>query len=410
MRDDLGGAIDVAGNAAPDGILGPFREKEASFYTIKDIWSPLQLAEPERFASGLPDGFDGRIRLTNHYTFISTRTCRFTWRLLDFHTPSQRRDGHTVRDQGTATAPALEPGAQEVLRLPRPYGWRRADALALALAPTVTVTDGHELHSWTWTIASATDQARRLVRKGLGPAVRGRLADDRLVLASRHTTVTLDATTGMPAGVTHRGKDFTLSRGPLPTTGTAGLTRLTHGPDGNGYTVEAEHSGVLRHVRWSLHPSGWLQLDYRYHLTGEHRRPLPRRRAAPPPPPPAPRTRRPLLRNAFLRLPTTVLVLASLGFLGLGEQPPTPEWGRLLSENQPYAELAPPDRPRPGLRPDPALRPGRHHHASPRHPPPLNRPPPRQAPAHHGRPPASRPRTRTARPSPASGTSTAVTR
>jgi peptide/nickel transport system permease protein len=48
-----------------------------------------------------------------------------------------------------------------------------------------------------------------------------------------------------------------------------------------------------------------------------------------------------LVRNALLRLPTAVLVLASLGFLGLGEQPPTPEWGRLLSENQPYAELAP---------------------------------------------------------------------
>ncbi|RZQ61285.1 ABC transporter permease subunit [Amycolatopsis suaedae] len=48
-----------------------------------------------------------------------------------------------------------------------------------------------------------------------------------------------------------------------------------------------------------------------------------------------------VVRNALLRLPTTVLVLASLGFLGLGEQPPTPEWGRLLSENQPYLELAP---------------------------------------------------------------------
>jgi ABC-type dipeptide/oligopeptide/nickel transport system permease component/ABC-type dipeptide/oligopeptide/nickel transport system permease subunit len=48
-----------------------------------------------------------------------------------------------------------------------------------------------------------------------------------------------------------------------------------------------------------------------------------------------------VLRNAILRLPTAVLVLASLGFLGLGEQPPTPEWGRLLAENQPYMELAP---------------------------------------------------------------------
>ncbi|WP_206796594.1 ABC transporter permease subunit [Amycolatopsis sp. MtRt-6] len=48
-----------------------------------------------------------------------------------------------------------------------------------------------------------------------------------------------------------------------------------------------------------------------------------------------------VVRNAALRLPTTILVLASLGFLGLGEQPPTPEWGRLLAENQPYLELAP---------------------------------------------------------------------
>ncbi|MFC9915452.1 glycoside hydrolase family 2 TIM barrel-domain containing protein [Streptomyces sp. NPDC059862] len=266
VRDDLGGAIDVAGNAAPDGILGPFREKEASFYTIKDIWSPVQLAEPERFTSGLPDDFDGRIALTNHYAFTNTRTCRFTWRLLNFRTPSQRRDGHTVRAQGTASAPDIEPGAQGVLRLPLPSGRRRADALAL----TVTDADGHEIRRWTWTIASAADQARRLVRTGPGPAVRGRLADDRLTLASRHTTVTLDATTGMLAGVTHRGTDFALSRGPLPTTGTADLTRLTHGSDGNGYTVQAEYSGVLRHVRWHLHPSGWLQLDYRYHLTGEH--------------------------------------------------------------------------------------------------------------------------------------------
>lgn len=34
------GQIDVAGNQAPDGIVGPYREREGSFYTIKEIWSP----------------------------------------------------------------------------------------------------------------------------------------------------------------------------------------------------------------------------------------------------------------------------------------------------------------------------------------------------------------------------------
>ncbi|CAL9362732.1 hypothetical protein SUDANB6_00697 [Streptomyces sp. enrichment culture] len=49
----------------------------------------------------------------------------------------------------------------------------------------------------------------------------------------------------------------------------------------------------------------------------------------------------PVTRHALLRLPGVALVLASLGFLGLGAQPPSPEWGLLLAENQPYAERAP---------------------------------------------------------------------
>ena len=49
----------------------------------------------------------------------------------------------------------------------------------------------------------------------------------------------------------------------------------------------------------------------------------------------------PVTRHALLRLPGVALALASLGFLGLGAQPPSPEWGQLLAENQPYAERAP---------------------------------------------------------------------
>ncbi|MFD7684925.1 ABC transporter permease subunit [Streptomyces sp. NPDC059781] len=49
----------------------------------------------------------------------------------------------------------------------------------------------------------------------------------------------------------------------------------------------------------------------------------------------------PVTRHALVRLPGIALALASLGFLGLGAQPPSPEWGLLLAENQPYAERAP---------------------------------------------------------------------
>ncbi|MDJ1135822.1 ABC transporter permease subunit [Streptomyces iconiensis] len=49
----------------------------------------------------------------------------------------------------------------------------------------------------------------------------------------------------------------------------------------------------------------------------------------------------PVVRHAVLRIPALALALASLGFLGLGAGAPAPEWGRMLSENMPYAERAP---------------------------------------------------------------------
>ena len=49
----------------------------------------------------------------------------------------------------------------------------------------------------------------------------------------------------------------------------------------------------------------------------------------------------PLLRHGMLRLPGVALALAALGFLGLGAQPPQPEWGLLLAEGIDYVERAP---------------------------------------------------------------------
>ncbi|KPI01358.1 ABC-type transporter, integral membrane subunit [Actinobacteria bacterium OK074] len=49
----------------------------------------------------------------------------------------------------------------------------------------------------------------------------------------------------------------------------------------------------------------------------------------------------PVARHALLRLPGIALALAALGFLGLGAQPPSPEWGLLLDESRAYVERAP---------------------------------------------------------------------
>ncbi|GLR14191.1 ABC transporter permease [Chitinimonas prasina] len=49
----------------------------------------------------------------------------------------------------------------------------------------------------------------------------------------------------------------------------------------------------------------------------------------------------PIIVNATLGFSSAILETAALGFLGLGVQPPTPEWGTMLSAARDYIERAP---------------------------------------------------------------------
>ncbi len=49
----------------------------------------------------------------------------------------------------------------------------------------------------------------------------------------------------------------------------------------------------------------------------------------------------PIVVQASLGLGNTILVASALGFLGLGVQPPTPEWGAMLSRGRVYVSTAP---------------------------------------------------------------------
>ena len=54
-----------------------------------------------------------------------------------------------------------------------------------------------------------------------------------------------------------------------------------------------------------------------------------------------PNTLSPIIVAASLGIATAILSAASLGFLGLGAQPPTPEWGLLLSRNKTHMFTSP---------------------------------------------------------------------
>lgn len=54
-----------------------------------------------------------------------------------------------------------------------------------------------------------------------------------------------------------------------------------------------------------------------------------------------PNTMGPILAQVFLRFGHTLLLIGGLSYLGIGIQPPTPDWGSMLAEAQPYMVRVP---------------------------------------------------------------------
>ena len=109
VRTDRDGALDTDGNHGPDGIVGPFREKEGSFYTIKEVWSPvfLELGRLDR----LPPTFDGRLRVENRYDFTDLSQVKFEWRLVRFAGPADARRRPQRRSRRALPVPCAWPPA-----------------------------------------------------------------------------------------------------------------------------------------------------------------------------------------------------------------------------------------------------------------------------------------------------------
>ena len=264
VRDDRGGALDTFGNRAPDGILGPFREKEASFFTIRDIWSPIQLSNPGYYASTFPASFDQTVKIVNRYAFTDVDECRFHWQLVTFAAPGAGA-GHTVTAQGSLAGPAIAPGAAGALRLDLPADWRDSDALMLS----ATDPTGRAIVGWTWRIKKAADFARRLVVPVAGSVTAVEDATG-ITMTAGPTAVTIGKANGRVTGVRQAGTPVSLTNGPAPADGSSAFSGLTHFQDGTAWVVEATYTGDLTTVRWRLDANGWLQLEYHYRRTGDH--------------------------------------------------------------------------------------------------------------------------------------------
>jgi hypothetical protein len=201
VRTDQNGRIDVFSTFAPDGILGPHHEKEGSYYTVRDLYSPVQISPPV-----LNDQFAGNLAVQNRYDFTSLDQCRFTWKLLRYRAPAEKVTEPLVLSQGSAPAPALAPHSSGQLALALPANWREADALSVAVAGP----DGEELWNWVWAAPGLTAQAAP-PEGPRAPAPRVEKAAGEVRLRAGEAVAVFDSATGMLREVRGGGENLALA-------------------------------------------------------------------------------------------------------------------------------------------------------------------------------------------------------
>ena len=136
VRTDMGGIVDCMGNFGSDGIVGPHMEREGSFYTIREVWSPIQMALK-----------DERLTISNAYNFTNLRDCKFTYKYLNM--PAYGQSQVQTVSQGTFSVGAVEPFASTTVDKPKGTG----DVLQ------VTATDPQGAEVYTWSFPSRTSGA-----------------------------------------------------------------------------------------------------------------------------------------------------------------------------------------------------------------------------------------------------------
>ena len=137
-RVDMDGVIDNVGNFGADGIIGPHQEKEGSFFTVKEIWCPVQI-------TNLDSAFDtASLLLDNRYDFLNLNQCSFRYAYKNMPLPGSNKV-ETVK-MGTLKGPDVAPHGHGTLALPR---YDNADILE------VTVIDNRGEELFTWSMHSA---------------------------------------------------------------------------------------------------------------------------------------------------------------------------------------------------------------------------------------------------------------
>ena len=253
-RTDRNGEIDNWGTNAPDGIVGPHHEKEASYLTAKDIFCPVQIPMKRLLMD-----FDGKILVKNRYDFRNLSGMSFAWKWIASGNQKAARN-----PSGVIKGPDVAPGASGILILPMPgnESYERFELRA-------NDAEGNELWTWSWRVPGIGSEEFPKT-KAWKPVETEEHKGTLWVTAGDGLECSFDAACGVLRNVTLGDKKFSLS-GPRLADGRADpgsmvdavkLLKVT-ASGSEGDNVAANATDGRMETRWSQPGRDeWILLEF----------------------------------------------------------------------------------------------------------------------------------------------------
>lgn len=110
--------LDSDGGNGPDGCMDPYRQPEASFFTIREIWSPVYIDNLR-----VTPNFNGKVLVSNHSLFSNLQEYSMVYRV--------RKADSTIINEGIVSLPNIEPDETAYARFDVPENLYEGDILEL---------------------------------------------------------------------------------------------------------------------------------------------------------------------------------------------------------------------------------------------------------------------------------------
>ncbi len=251
VRKDLNDSIDTDKFRGADGIVGPYHEKEGSYFAIKEIWSPVYVERRE-----ITDAFDGILNIENRYHYTNLNQCKFTWKLTNL------RHAVPAEATGRMVSPNIPPSGKGKLHIPLQKNWQQYDVLYL----TSYGADKKEIFTWSFPIAHPANIAEgALAFKGENK-IQLSEKDSLYAVKANGVTIQINRFNGLLRSVENEKGFIPFNNGPVIQEGANNFHQFTQHTVGDNLIIESsfDKKDSYNKLQWTIFPSGIIRMKVNY--------------------------------------------------------------------------------------------------------------------------------------------------